>query len=399
MDITDVARSKIGSGYWWGAKGETATRQRLDTLISWHGRNRYYFTEHNAEKWFGKQVFDCSGLITWCMKEVGHDIGIMNTYSLFATQGPEIQRSELRRNDLCYSSNLGHVGIYTGEGVVHARSTFFGVMETPIGNTFSRFQRITALSEETQMRARVRDFQKRNDLTVDGIVGPNTIAKAKQVFNTIEYILSYDTEKILKEKNGIKYVEVDPLRARFKSLPGTPVSMIDDRNFAVGPFALTTRPVWMVVQDGEFLYNVRAWDYLNGPKGTFVIYKSGAVQTNTLYSIKDVSNIHLAFQGFNLDYEKNGSRDIFESIKKESFLSDVGRPCPRIGYGYNGNLVIAMVNGDAEALRVAIRNLGCVDSDGNTVGIGVDAGSMTALKVDGEVVFHGGGLQRYVITF
>jgi hypothetical protein len=201
----------------------------------------------------------------------------------------------------------------------------------------------------------------------------------------------------VKTSSNVKYVEVDPLTLRYVDLSKSPklVKDITHRNFANGPlFFAGVRPICLVVQDGVKLYDAKAYDVK--PKGTLIIYKDGRVDVKTLRTIADVSNIHLAFQGFNLNYGTAGTLRM--SILAEGYLPDVYRECNRVGFGFNGNLVIANVFGTAEVLRKAMRTLGCLQGN-NTLGIGVDSGSRNAFKVNGQVVSNGGATQEHIITF
>lgn len=218
----------------------------------------------------------------------------------------------------------------------------------------------------------------------------------------------------LKTNGNISYVELDPLTLKYVDLSKSPqlttVLAKTYKNFANGQFFFAgVRPIYLVVQDGVKLYDLKIFDYLIGKKGTLIIYKNGTVKVETLHSISNVSNIHLAFQGFNLNYDANGIKpvahsvieeqaNINTSIRKEGYGTDVYRPCPRVGYGYNGKLVIANINGDANVLRKAMRSLGCI-YNGDTYGIGVDSGSRNAFVVDGQIVSNGRAKQEHIIVF
>lgn len=71
----ELAKSKIGCGYVYGPQGQTMTAALLNTLISTFGIVHYEFHNSsgsvNANKWIGKQCFDCSGLIVWILQQMG----------------------------------------------------------------------------------------------------------------------------------------------------------------------------------------------------------------------------------------------------------------------------------------------------------------------------------------
>lgn len=83
--IVDVAKSKLGCKYVWGASGEN--------------------------------TFDCSGLTSYCHKKVG--ITIPRTSSTQRTGGKKVNQKDAQLGDIvCFE---GHVGLYAGNGqMIHA---------------------------------------------------------------------------------------------------------------------------------------------------------------------------------------------------------------------------------------------------------------------------------------
>ncbi|MCK9599222.1 MAG: N-acetylmuramoyl-L-alanine amidase [Sphaerochaeta sp.] len=270
-------------------------------------------------------------------------------------------------------------------------------------------ERVGVMTWEQKNKEFVKRFQTATGLTpVDGLAGNDT----NTMFDSVESFLSDFVKQKgnyprieLNQKDGIKFVEIDPLTMEYVDLSREPkkVKDIPYKNFANGPFFFAGgRPIWLVVSKGKKVHDLKPWDYLLKPKGTFIVYNDGRVEVKTLHSIKDVSNIHLAFQGFNLNYEANGSKSMLESIRKESYGEDAYRACWRNGYGYvykTGKVILARVNGTAEDLRQAMRKLGCVDKNGNTCGVGPDSGSRHGVVVNGEVVGDGGNYQEHIIKF
>jgi cell wall-associated NlpC family hydrolase len=66
--------------------------------------------------------FDCSGLVMWLYAKHGVELPhfAASQYHL----GPQITKAELRPGDLVFFHDLGHVGMYIGNGwVVHAPHT------------------------------------------------------------------------------------------------------------------------------------------------------------------------------------------------------------------------------------------------------------------------------------
>lgn len=69
--MLEMCLPKVGCGYVWGSQGEMCTREFLNKMINTFGTKHYYFEGFSAEKWLGKQVFDCSGLIVWAGNLLG----------------------------------------------------------------------------------------------------------------------------------------------------------------------------------------------------------------------------------------------------------------------------------------------------------------------------------------
>lgn len=89
--IVDLAKSKLGCKYVWGATGPNQ--------------------------------FDCSGLTSWCYKQVG--INIPRTSKEQSKSGKSVSRKNLIPGDLIFFNTSGkgvsHVGIYVGNGqMIHA---------------------------------------------------------------------------------------------------------------------------------------------------------------------------------------------------------------------------------------------------------------------------------------
>ena len=89
--LVELAKSKLGCKYVWGATGEN--------------------------------TFDCSGLTYWCHKQIG--ISIPRTSLEQSRSGKSVSKSDLQPGDLVFfkttSAPVGHVGMYVGNGqFIHA---------------------------------------------------------------------------------------------------------------------------------------------------------------------------------------------------------------------------------------------------------------------------------------
>jgi hypothetical protein len=148
----ELIRSKLGCGYIYGSQGEVMTKSLLDTLIKRFGRSHYYFSGYSAEKWLGKQCFDCSGLIVWALQQLGLLNTDLTADGLYRICEP-ISRAALEPGDLVFYQNSNgyktHVGVYMGnDKVIHARGTAYGVVETELFASFTAFGRLKAFSPE-----------------------------------------------------------------------------------------------------------------------------------------------------------------------------------------------------------------------------------------------------------
>ena len=174
--IMELCMLKVGCGYAWGAQGEILTREVLDRLVRTYGRERYYFNGYSAEKWLGKQVFDCSGLIVWAANKLGI---LQDDYTAAGLYGLCQPISSPEPGDLCFNSDLTHVGIYAGNNqYLHAKGTKDGVVITD-KYTFVKFGRLKGVSNvATDWNAKNKEFvkyvQKTIGTTVDGLAGPKT---------------------------------------------------------------------------------------------------------------------------------------------------------------------------------------------------------------------------------
>lgn len=153
QEFIGIVNSKIGEGYVYGGQNsEPLTRESLTALVNKFGRKHYYFSTYSAEKWLGKEYFDCSGLIVYALRKLElisntADYTAQNIYSMLCTP---LTVSQLRTGDLCFnksSSGIIHVGIYMGNNrVTHARGTFYGVVNTDLFSSFNTFGRLKSLA-------------------------------------------------------------------------------------------------------------------------------------------------------------------------------------------------------------------------------------------------------------
>lgn len=91
VEALRAALSRVGDPYVWGAAGPSA--------------------------------FDCSGLVVWAYAQIG--ISLDHFTGDLWNEGEHISRSQLRPGDLVFFfADLGHVGIYVGDGLMVDAPTF-----------------------------------------------------------------------------------------------------------------------------------------------------------------------------------------------------------------------------------------------------------------------------------
>jgi hypothetical protein len=126
-------------GYIWGTRGQVWTQAQQDTATR-------EMTVKHGQKWVGRRVADCSGLIKWAVKELGGDIyhgsnTMWNTYTDPAHRGAVGGRMEIYPGTAVYQNTDGkrtHVGMYVGVGkygvdtVIEAQGTRTGVVESQL---------------------------------------------------------------------------------------------------------------------------------------------------------------------------------------------------------------------------------------------------------------------------
>lgn len=148
QEFISIINSKIGSGYVYGGQNnKPLTKEELSKLVEKFGRSHYYFSNYSAERWLGKEYYDCSGLIVYSLHKMGL-IPLNFDYTandIYIELCKKIPKSELRAGDICFEktkSGIIHVGVYMGnDRVTHARGTYYGVVNTPLFSSFNLFGR------------------------------------------------------------------------------------------------------------------------------------------------------------------------------------------------------------------------------------------------------------------
>jgi cell wall-associated NlpC family hydrolase len=144
-----IINSKIGQGFVYGGQSDKPlTKEALQALVDMYGREHYYFDTYSAEKWLGKEYYDCSGLIQYTLKRMGliPKNSYYSAHMLYYMLCTRINPSQLKTGDLCFyntPNGIVHAGVYVGNNsITHARNTFSGVINTPILDYFNTFGRL-----------------------------------------------------------------------------------------------------------------------------------------------------------------------------------------------------------------------------------------------------------------
>lgn len=125
----------IGDIYVWGGNGQTEISagwiRRMDTSETNAQRSIRFWRKQQAAGVTDLAMFDCSGLISRYLQDIGIVSSKRNCDHLWAMCTP-VTRAELRPGDLLFRSRNGdmyHVGVYVGRGrVIEAKGRDDGVV-------------------------------------------------------------------------------------------------------------------------------------------------------------------------------------------------------------------------------------------------------------------------------
>lgn len=226
----------------------------------------------------------------------------------------------------------------------------------------------------------IRAFQRDNKLVVDGLVGKASISKLNELLssnNTNPPI----QEKYKYYKSGITHVvEIDPMDLKI-SVQDKSGNRINLSNFLTSGYQWhhasgETYPLGILVSEGKVISNTQPH---GKPAGTLIVYKDGSVKVKELLNINGEKNVWFAVSGCSVLPRINMTSAGFVGV-----YSDIGRSANRPLIGYNpakNKIVIAVRSAcSINTGQTVLKNLGC------SIGITLDAGGSTLLKVDGKLL-------------
>lgn len=401
-----LVKSKLGCGYVWGApktfdKPEIITAGILEQYKRTFGASHYT----TADKWIGKEGFDCSGLIVWALADMGLNNKDYTALGLYSYMCNPISKGELQPGDLCFrkSSTIDHVAVYVGNGrVIHARGSFYGVVETALFDSFNLFGRLKCLEVELSMVEKVKEFQRRNKLVVDGIIGAKTKAEAQKQLEIVNYILNYKEppKEQIKAPATVEYKKVaitdimyvNPLDLRFAKV-NKQSKDISYKHFVNGmQFGSKDGKVLTIgtgYSEGKKITARLSWDMIE--RGTFIIHRDGSV------TVEQMIDPDAKYQDIWFCVQNVGLNPI--DLKAEWWPDSVGRVTNRIAIGYNPTTKKVVLthrpDSNMQRARETLANLGCVQGS-KVLGIVLDSGTPATFKCNG-IYYRNGGYMDNVI--
>lgn len=118
--LIDFAKSKVGTPYVYGAKGELMTEAKINQLRNMYGSGMVWWSDNSKA---GKVCVDCSGLISWYT-------GIMRGSSQYKSTAAAVVPISQRTNEhIGWAVWVqGHIGIYLGNDTyIAADGSAYGV--------------------------------------------------------------------------------------------------------------------------------------------------------------------------------------------------------------------------------------------------------------------------------
>lgn len=121
-------------GYVWGTRGQVWTQAQQDKATR-------DMTRRYGQKWVGKRVADCSGLLVWAFKELGGSIyhGSNTIFNKYCSEtGPLVGEVQIKPGMAVFQNKDGrrpHIGYYDGDGMcIEEQGTRTGIVRSPLAS-------------------------------------------------------------------------------------------------------------------------------------------------------------------------------------------------------------------------------------------------------------------------
>lgn len=148
LGFVDFAKQVLnaGTGYVYGTFGDVCTVSLLNQCAARYPDDNLAGGQMRrvGEKWLGKHVTDCIGLLKWYMfadnygdnphngYNPAYDTGANGAFNNAREKGPISTLPEIP--GICLHMN-GHFGVYIGNGwAIEARGTYYGVVKTRVAD-------------------------------------------------------------------------------------------------------------------------------------------------------------------------------------------------------------------------------------------------------------------------
>lgn len=195
-ELVKFAKSKVGTPYVYGSKGEKLTTNMINTFTKMYPKVFTTSYVNKAKKYVGKVCTDCSGLISWC---TGVLLGSSGLYSQAKEKHPISTISKAPVGAILWRS--GHVGVYIGnDKLIEAKGINYGTIESKVSSsTFThwlimdyidygnyKYSSSTTSSSTSnnktnwiqKLQSEINRSIKDTLIAEDGIAGPKTLNSA-----------------------------------------------------------------------------------------------------------------------------------------------------------------------------------------------------------------------------
>jgi len=156
-ELYELALTKVGGGYAWGSNGGTLTEDAYKKLKATYGASHYVFSWGTVwGKWKNEWCSDCSGLVGWCLRQLGvvdkdFDTTAAGFYKKYCDP---VKASEVVKGDLGFvpdGDGYNHVVICDGNGgCVEARGSYYGIQNNKLSkrSAITVFGRLKCLEDD-----------------------------------------------------------------------------------------------------------------------------------------------------------------------------------------------------------------------------------------------------------